>query len=443
MCQHRVSNISTNDKHVSARHSGNRPAEAAPLPEPLPEPCLPEDFARLHLPDALAKAIIELGFSAGTPVQNQVLPYSLDGRDIIAQAQTGTGKTAAFLISIIAYDLENPELEVRPPGTPYALIIAPTRELVMQITSDAQQLAQYTDLRIRSIIGGIDYEKQQQEMARGIDIIVATPGRLLDFARSRKVHLSQVEVLIIDEADRMLSMGFIPDVKSIVSRMPKKHRRQTQLFGATYREDIKRLAASWTIDPVRIAIEPEKVAVSSVTQKVYLTSEAEKYGVLYNLIRYYELERVIIFVNRRDEAHHLESMLRRHHFRTGLLAGDIPQQKRIRTLARFKAGDIGLLVATDVAGRGLHIDDISHIVNYKLPEDPEDYVHRIGRTGRAGALGISISLVCENDAFMLPNIETLLGESLQCEHPPMEMMAPVPALPPAPSSSPGKHRRRR
>ncbi len=407
------------------------------------EPRLPQDFARLDLPDVMAQAIIDLGFSSGTPVQNQVLPHSLDGRDIIAQAQTGTGKTAAFLISIITYDLENPELEERQPGTPFALIIAPTRELVMQITSDAKQLAKYTDIRILSLIGGIDYEKQKQQVTRPVDIVVATPGRLLDFVRSRRVDLSQVEMLIIDEADRMLSMGFIPDLKAIVSHMPKKHHRQTQLFGATYREDIRRLAASWTIDPVRIEIEPEQIVVSTVTQKAYLTSEADKYALLYNLIRHYDLNRVIIFVNRRDEAHSLESMLRRHHFRTGLLAGDIPQQKRIRTLARFKSGDIALLVATDVAGRGLHIDDISHIINYKLPEDPEDYVHRIGRTGRAGAQGISISLVCENDAFMLPNIETLLGKPLRCEHPPMVMMSAVPELPPLPVSQPKKRRRRR
>ncbi len=403
---------------------------------------LPQDFVGLDLPEALARAIVELGFSSGTPVQNQVLPHSLDGRDIIAQAQTGTGKTAAFLISIITYDLENPELEARKAGTPFALIIAPTRELAMQITSDGQQLAKYTDLKILSMVGGIDYEKQKQQMTQAVDIIVATPGRLLDFVRSGRVDLSQLEILIIDEADRMLSMGFIPDVKAIVARMPKKHRRQTQLFGATYREDIRRLAASWTIDPVRIDIEPERVAVSTVTQKVYLTLETEKYALLHNLIRHHQFDRVIIFVNRRDEAHKLESMLSRHQFRTGLLAGDIPQKKRIRTLERFKSGDIALLVATDVAGRGLHIDDISHIVNYKLPEDPEDYVHRIGRTGRAGAQGISISLVCESDAFMLPNIETLLGETLQCEHPPMELMAEIPELPPLSAGNYSRPRRR-
>ena len=393
---------------------------------------LPPDFSRLELPDPLARAILDLGFTSCTPVQNEVLSHSLDGKDIIAQAQTGTGKTAAFLISIITYDLENPTLEKRKPGTPFALIIAPTRELAMQITRDAQDLAKHTDLGIATLVGGIDYEKQKNRLKKPVDIIVATPGRLLDFARSRNLDLSEIEILIIDEADRMLSMGFIPDVKAIVSRTPKKQQRQTQLFSATYSEDIKRLAASWTLDAVKIEIEPQQVAVETVDQRVFLTSEKEKYNVLYNLIKQYQLDRVLIFANRRDESRELESRLSRHGFRTGLLAGDVPQRQRIRTLEKFRSGEIAILVATDVAGRGLHIDDISHVINYKLPEDPEDYVHRIGRTGRAGAKGISISLACESDSFMLPAIEELLGETLDCEHPPENLTAAIPALPAAP-----------
>lgn len=390
---------------------------------------LPTDFAELDLPPELGRAIAGLGFPGCTPVQKQVLPHSLDGKDIIAQAQTGTGKTAAFLISIITYELENPPLEERPAGTPFALIIAPTRELVMQITKDAEDLARYSDFQVTSLVGGIDYEKQRKRLQKPVDLVAATPGRLLDFARSGTVDLSQVEILIIDEADRMLSMGFIPDVKAIVRRTPAKKQRQTQLFSATYNEDIKRLAASWTLDPVRIEIQPEQIAVDTVDQKVYMVSEAEKYSVLYHLLSA-ETDRVLVFVNRRDQAHRLESMLDRHGFRSGLLAGDIPQRKRIQTLERFKSGDIQVMVATDVAGRGLHIDDIRLVVNYKLPEDPEDYVHRIGRTGRAGAAGTSISLLCESDAFMLPNIETLLGEPIACELPPESLTEAVPPLPP-------------
>ena len=410
-------------------------------------PNLPEDFARLDLPEELAQAIADLGFESCTPVQNAVLPHSLDGRDIIAQAQTGTGKTAAFLISVITYDLENPPLEERPDGTPYALIIAPTRELVLQIIRDAEALTRHTDIRVASLVGGMDYDKQKRQMNAPIDIVAATPGRLLDFARSGVIDLSQVEILVIDEADRMLSMGFIPDVKSIVRRTPHKERRQTQLFSATYSEDIKRLAASWTLDPVRIEIEPEQVAVDTVEQKVFLTSEDEKYKVLFNLIKHYDIERVLVFVNRRDESRELEWKLDNHGFKTGLLAGDVPQKKRIRTLEKFRSGEISILVATDVAGRGLHIDDISHVINYNLPEDPEDYVHRIGRTGRAGSEGISITLACESDAFMLPNIETLLGEPLPCENPPEELTADIPPLPPGgpprERGSGGNNRKRR
>jgi ATP-dependent RNA helicase RhlB len=267
-------------------------------------------------------------------------------------------------------------------------------------------------------------------LKKPVDIVVATPGRLLDFARNNIVDLSEVEIMIIDEADRMLSMGFIPDVKAIVSRTPRKENRQTQLFSATYSEDIKRLAKSWTLDPVRIEIAPEKLAVDTVEQKVYLTSDDEKYKVLYNLIKVNEIERVLVFANRRDQCRNLESKLRRHGFKTGLLAGDVPQKKRIRTLEEFKSGAVEILVATDVAGRGLHIDDITHVINYNLPEDPEDYVHRIGRTGRAGSEGTSITLACENDSFMLPNIEALLGVNFHCENPPEELGADIPALPP-------------
>ncbi len=385
------------------------------------------DFAELDLPMELNTAISKLGFTSCTPVQKEVLPYSLDGRDIIAQAQTGTGKTAAFLISILTYDLENPSLNDRPAGTPFALIIAPTRELVLQISNDAQGLAEDTSIRIMPVVGGIDYEKQKKELLKPVDIVVATPGRLLDFCRSGVIDLSQVESLVIDEADRMLSMGFIPDVKAIIQRTPKKNSRQTQLFSATFSEDIKRLAASWTLDPVRIEIEPEKLAVDSVQQIIYLTSEEDKFKVLYNLIKVHDISRVIIFTNRRDESRRLEDKLYRHGFNTGLLTGEIHQKKRIKTLDDFKSGKIEVLVATDVAGRGIHVDDISHIVNYNLPEDPEDYIHRIGRTGRAGAEGVSVTLACETESFMLPNIEALLGKPMKCEQPNEELLVETPA----------------
>ena len=388
---------------------------------------LQQNFTDFDLPNELNRAIDDLAFTECTPVQTATLPYSIDGRDIIAQAQTGTGKTAAFLISIITYHLENPELKERVAGTPFALIIAPTRELVLQISEDAVKLSRHTDMSIVSVVGGIDYEKQKQQLRKAVDIVVATPGRLLDFCRSGTVDLSQVESLVIDEADRMLNMGFIPDVRSIIRKTPRKERRQTQLFSATISSDIRRLAENWTLDPVAISIEPEQIAVDSVNQLVYLTTESEKFNVLFNLIHIQKIIRAIIFVNRRDQTRNLEEKLYRHGFRTGLLTGEVPQKKRIRTLDQFKDGEIELLVATDVAGRGIHVDDISHVINYNLPEDPEDYVHRIGRTGRAGALGTSISLVCESDAFMLPAIENLLGEKLLCEQPEGPYLARIPA----------------
>lgn len=404
----------------SSKTSSSKPDARTP-PQPLAP--LGEDFSILDLPEPLNQAIQTLGFQNCTPVQKAVLPHSLDGEDIIAQAQTGTGKTAAFLISMITFHIENPEQRARGPGVPFGLIIAPTRELVMQIASDAEALTRYTDLRVMAVVGGIDYEKQKKQLTTPVDIVVATPGRLLDFCRSDVLRLSQVEMLVIDEADRMLNMGFIPDVKAIIQRTPKKERRQTQLFSATFSEDIKRLAARWTLDPVRIEIEPEKVATDTVTQKLYLTAEEDKFKVLCNLIESEDLDKVIIFVNRRDATRKLEDRLYRQGYATGLLTGEVTQKKRVRTLDEFKSGDIKVLVATDVAGRGIHVDNITHVVNFNLPEDPEDYVHRIGRTGRAGADGTSVSLICENDAFMLGSIETMLGEPLVFEHPPEHLLA--------------------
>ncbi len=395
--------------------------------DPSEQTGVPGDFADLELPDELNEAIMALGFESCTPVQKEVLPHSLDGKDIIAQAQTGTGKTAAFLISIITYHIENPEIEARPEGAPFALIIAPTRELVLQITNDALELSEFTDLDVLAVVGGMDYEKQKQQLKSNIDLVIATPGRLLDFIRSRVIDLSLVETLIIDEADRMLSMGFIPDVKAIIQRTPRKENRQTQLFSATFSEDIKRLAASWTLNPVRVEIEPAKLAIDSVNQKIYLTSEENKFLVLFNIIMSEDVSRVIVFVNRRDDTRYLEDKLYRQGIDCGLLTGEVPQKKRIRTLDNFKSGKIKVLVATDVAGRGIHVDDVSHVINYNLPEDPEDYVHRIGRTGRAGATGTSISLACENDSFMLPAIEALLGESFVCEQTPAHLLKPSPA----------------
>ena len=293
----------------------------------------------------------------------------------------------------------------------------------MQIGEDARQLGAHCGLNVVTLIGGMDYQKQLERLNSDlVDIVVATPGRLLDFSGRRDLYLDQVEVLVIDEADRMLDMGFIPQVKRIVRLTPKKTHRQTLLFSATFTEDIIRLTEQWTEDPVKIEIEPESVATDTVDQKVYLVESHDKFKLLLNIVRQDDVNSVIIFANRRDETRRLHERLRKAGIRCGILSGEISQNKRSRTLQQFKDGEINCLVATDVAGRGIHVKGISHVVNYTLPEEPDDYVHRIGRTGRAGATGTSISFACEDDAFLLPDIEAELAMKLPCEQPPAELL---------------------
>ncbi|MEH6626236.1 MAG: ATP-dependent RNA helicase RhlB [Motiliproteus sp.] len=386
-----------------------------------------EDKVRFHdldLPDCLMRSIAEMGFQYCTPIQSQTLVHTLEGKDLTGKAQTGTGKTAAFLISAITdmvdYPLEGP----RRKGKPRALIVAPTRELVMQIAKDAAGLVKYSDLKVLTVVGGMDYEKQRSQLREGVvDLLVATPGRLLDFNRKGDVDLSGVELLVLDEADRMLSMGFIPDVREIIRCTPHKRDRQTLLFSATFSEDILNLARMWTQDSVTVEIEPERVTAETVKQQVYLVSEEHKFNLLYNLVRQQHLERVMVFANRRDITRRLTERLKRTGIDAALLSGEVSQQQRVKTLEAFRSGRVKVLVATDVAGRGIHVDGVSHVINYNLPDDAEDYVHRIGRTGRAGAEGVSFSFACETDSFMLPEIEELIGQRLECINPEDELLA--------------------
>lgn len=381
-------------------------------------------FHDLDLADSLMQGIADLGFKYCSPIQAASLPHTLRGNDVIGKAQTGTGKTAAFLITIINDLLAHPIENERYVGEARALVIAPTRELVMQIAEDAKDLTKHTGLEVVTLIGGMDYQKQLNRLNSSlVDIVVATPGRLIDFQGRGDVHLDQVEVLVLDEADRMLDMGFIPQVKRIVRATPPKANRQTLLFSATFTQDIITLAKQWTESPFVVEIEPENVATDSVDQKVYMVSADQRYRVLSNVLRSPEADSVIVFANRRDQVRRLHERLRKAGFSAGILSGEVPQNKRTRTLDDFRNRKLQVLVATDVAGRGIHVDDVSHVVNYNLPEDPEDYVHRIGRTGRAGATGISISFASEDDAFLLPDIETLLGDKLVCEHPPAELLS--------------------
>jgi len=387
-------------------------------------------FHDFDLPDRLLHAISDLGFKYCTPIQAEILPSSLSGKDANGRAQTGTGKTAAFLITVITRILLNPIQEKRKPGIPRILIIAPTRELVLQISEEARQLSKYCALRIVSVFGGMDYVKQRKQLASGtVDIVVATPGRLLDFQRRHDINLKKIEVLILDEADRMLDMGFIPDVRKIIYSTPSKDKRQTLLFGATLTGGIRRLASQWTHNPVTVEIEPEQVAVKTVEQIVYIVTTDEKFALLFNIIDQQNLDRVMVFCNRRDEVRRLAEMLTRYGINCSVLSGEIPQKKRVRRLDEFKKGRIRVLVATDVAGRGIHVEGMHHIINFTLPHDPEDYVHRIGRTGRAGTTGTSISFADEKEAFYIPAIEEFIDRKLSCIEPKENrLIMPKPAL---------------
>lgn len=386
-------------------------------------------FHDLDLPLPLMHAISDLGYQYCSPIQGQSLPHTLNGHDLVGKAQTGTGKTAAFLITVIDDLLKHPFDGERYAGEARALIIAPTRELVMQIADDAKNLCKYTDLEIHTLVGGMDYQKQQKALnERLVDILVATPGRLLDFVSNRDCFLDQAEILVIDEADRMLDMGFIPQVRRIVRQTPRKTHRQTMFFSATFTPEVDDLVEQWTSEPVIVEIQPERVATDTVTQHVYLVSGEEKYPLLYNIVQKEEVESLIVFANRRDQCRRLHEHLLAHGINAGLLSGEVAQNKRVRTLDDFKSGKSKVLVATDVAGRGIHIDGISHVVNYTLPEEPEDYVHRIGRTGRAGKSGTSISFACEDDAMRLEPIEQLLGNKLKCEVPPEELLVEPPKV---------------
>jgi ATP-dependent RNA helicase RhlB len=392
-------------------------------------------FHEFDIPANVMHAVADLGFRYCTPVQAAVLPHALHGKDVAAQAQTGTGKTAAFLISTFTRLLRNEAPARRRHASPRVLVLAPTRELVLQIERDARALASYLPLSIVPVFGGMEFEKQKKLLAgRNIDVVIATPGRLLDFQRRKYINLGMVEVLVIDEADRMLDMGFIPDVRRIIECTPPKSRRQTLFFSATLTSDVRRLAGQWTRDAVTIEIMPEQITVDTVDQRVYITTTAEKFTLLVNFIRQQDLERVLVFSNRRDVSQRLADRLAGQGISCGVLSGDVDQQKRIKTLEAFRSGKYRVLVATDVAARGLHVEAISAVVNYNLPFNPEDYVHRIGRTGRAGASGISVSFACEEDAPQIPVIEEFIGRRLVAVYPDDAWLKP---LPPPSAPAPG------
>ena len=367
------------------------------------------------IPDEVRWGIAEAGFVFATPIQAKTLPISLAGRDVAGQAQTGTGKTAAFLITIFARLLQNKPAHA--PRGPRALVVAPTRELVAQIRADAEVLGPHTGLMTLAVFGGIDYRLQREAVQRIPDLLVGTPGRLLDYEQQGAVSFRDVEILVIDEADRMFDMGFIKDLRRILRRCPPYHKRQTMLFSATLSIRVMELAYEHTNNAEKVEIEPERVLAHGITELLFHVSSSEKFRLLLGLLEKEGGSRVLIFVNRRTTAADLVRGLSANGYPTRALAGNVPQDRRLKMLEEFKDGRLAVLVATDVASRGLHIDGVSHVINYDLPEDSEDYVHRIGRTGRAGALGTAVSFACDDYVFSLDAIEKRIGRKIPVEWP--------------------------
>lgn len=441
------------EREFAPRNAAEEPAKKVEHPASLREVPPVEGktrFLDLPLHEEVQYGVQHAGFEYCTPIQALTLPAVLAGRDIAGKAQTGTGKTAAFLLGGFTMMLNKPRTGEAKPGTPRMVVLAPTRELAMQIHKDALELGVFTGLKSVVVFGGMDHEKQRRNLLGAIDLLVGTPGRVIDYCRSGDLKLKETEILIIDEADRMLDMGFIPDIKRIVYQLPPKGVRQTMLFSATLEESILRLSAGWLAEPAVIESEPEKLVSENIDQTFYSVSRDEKLGLLLYLLRTREYERVIIFGNRKDVNSRLQYDLARYGYKVPLLSGDIPQQKRIQILEKFRTAEEKIVIATDVAARGIHVDDVSLVINYDLPERSEDYIHRIGRTGRAGNRGVSISFLCEYGGYYLPDIEELLGTTFPSEVPTEEMVTlpePVknPELPERPRSGrpgsrPGGHR---
>ncbi|WP_266159963.1 DEAD/DEAH box helicase [Dyella silvatica] len=369
-------------------------------------------FTNFDLHPLLQKSLDDSGFTRCTPIQALTLPVALTGRDVAGQAQTGTGKTCAFLVALMNRLLTNPAVAERKDSDPRALIIAPTRELAIQIEKDAKAVGRHTGLRTALIYGGVDYDKQRQQLKDGCDIIIATPGRLLDYYKQNVFGFNGVEVMVVDEADRMFDLGFIKDVRFIFRRLPVREQRQVLLFSATLSHRVLELAYEHMHNAEKLVVETENVTADKVRQLVYFPAKEEKMPLLLNLLERTNAERSIIFVNTKAAAERITDRVKRQGYRVGALSGDVPQLKRQKLLQRFQEGQLDMLVCTDVAARGLHIPAVSHVFNYDLPQDAEDYVHRIGRTARLGAEGDAISFACDLYAMSLPEIETYIGQRI-------------------------------
>ena len=372
-------------------------------------------FTNFDLHPLLQQGLDQAGFTRCTPIQALTLPLALAGRDVAGQAQTGTGKTCAFLVALMNRLLTQPAAADRKDSNPRALIIAPTRELAIQIDKDAQAIGAQTGLRTALIYGGVDYDKQRQQLKDGCDIIIATPGRLLDYYKQDVFSLASVEVMVIDEADRMFDLGFIKDVRFIFRRLPAREQRQVLLFSATLSHRVLELAYEHMHEAEKLVVETDNITADKVRQVVYFPAKEEKMPLLLNLLERTQAERSIIFVNTKAAAERITERVKRQGYRVGALSGDVPQLKRQKLLQRFQDSQLEMLVCTDVAARGLHIPAVSHVFNYDLPQDAEDYVHRIGRTARLGAEGDAISFACDLYAMSLPDIEAYIDQKIPVE----------------------------
>ncbi|WP_115563029.1 ATP-dependent RNA helicase RhlB [Xanthomonas arboricola] len=384
-------------------------------------------FSSFDLQPALVAGLESAGFTRCTPIQALTLPVALPGGDVAGQAQTGTGKTLAFLVTVMNRLLIRPALADRKPEDPRALILAPTRELAIQIHKDAVKFGADLGLRFALVYGGGDYDKQRELLQQGVDVIIATPGRLIDYVKQHKVvSLHACEICVLDEADRMFDLGFIKDIRFLLRRMPERGTRQTLLFSATLSHRVLELAYEHMNEPEKLVVETETITAARVRQRIYFPSDEEKQTLLLGLLSRSEGARTMVFVNTKAFVERVARTLERHGYRVGVLSGDVPQKKRESLLNRFQKGQLEILVATDVAARGLHIDGVKYVYNYDLPFDAEDYVHRIGRTARLGEEGDAISFACERYAMSLPDIEAYIDQKIPVEPVTTELLTPLP-----------------
>jgi len=371
-------------------------------------------FDTLELHDSVRAGIADAGFELATPIQADTLPLALKGHDVAGQAQTGTGKTAAFLIAAIQRVLSS-QSEAADDGRqrqPKIFILAPTRELAIQISNDAEVLASHTGLKIALAYGGTGYEQQRKTIESGIDILIGTPGRIIDYYKQGVFKLDQVQVAILDEADRMFDLGFIKDIRYLLRKLPKPEDRLNMLFSATLSQKVMELAYEHMNEPELIRVEPDKMTADRVRQAIFFPSNEDKLPLLVGLIREMGVGRIMVFVNMKRDAEKVEDYLKANGIDAQAISGDVPQTKRQGMLKRFLSGELAVLIGTDVASRGLHVPDVQYVINYDLPQDCEDYVHRIGRTARAGAAGDAISFGCESYAMSLPDIEDYIGHKI-------------------------------